>query len=144
IERNRASSNRLVPSQSASKIRRLKQRRPDLTTPGIQPAHPDGLTRVCADLESLLPKRPIQHFQAVERSLAGNPVNLRNSLLNFLVQRLPVRGTVSRVRRLHRQFTNPLQVSRHLVQSTLSSLSQRNTIVGIPLCHVQTCDLGFK
>lgn len=78
------------PSGWVSRLAVREMTPPDLATAGIQSTHSDGFTSIGANLKRLCAKSAIEYFEPVKRGLACNAINLRNSLLHFLVQGLTV------------------------------------------------------
>src|SRR5690554_1691525 len=124
----------------------LSQRQGRSTTQpfGTHIANTEGqsFTSIGTDLEAFSLNRAIQQVLATEGSFLGDTSQLTGQVGELLVQRLTFFSRVGTVGGLQSQVTHTLHDFSRFLQSTFSSLSDGDTIVGVLDRHVQTIDLA--
>lgn len=96
---------------------------------------------VRANLEVCTAKRTVEQVHAIEVGAGSDTVVFRQQLCCFIIQGSTVRGAVGAVGCLNGEVTHGLQVGSNLGQCTLSGLRQRDTIIRIARCLIETADL---
>lgn len=99
------------------------------------------LVGIGADLEAVVAAAAVEQLVAVELGGAGDSVDFRCQLVDFVLDGGAVTAAVGAVGRLHRQVAHALQDVADLAHRPFGRLRQRDGVVGVAAGLIQAADL---